>query len=763
MSTFSKIRKSLPLPSLTSLKQLLPDQIRFPSRSFQFFDNLDAPRATDMAREVGDGTSADVLMTPIRWKQRAMVEAPMVVRDAAGDPIADSALTELLANPNPEYSFAVLMAGTTLSMDLDGNAYWLIARNEDGVPVELWYAPHPNIEPRWPQNRNDVFISHYEYKVGGQVAKLEPEDVIHFREGIDLSNTRKGLSPLKGLLREIWTDNEAAIFTASLLRNGGIPGVVVSPADKDVTLDLDQAKAIEARIDTKFARAGRGRTLVLTAPVTVEQFGFSPKDLDLSPLRDVSEERVTAAMGIPAAVVGFGAGLQATKVGATMEALVRLAWTNGVIPMQRVIAGEVTRTLVPAFDGVAAATFDNSDVEALRENEDTKAMRAERLYRGGVWTRAEARTATGQESTPADDVYSVPMTTTLLPQGQAAPVLGNGNNNGNGDGKRLVAAAKQITGAGYLLTANGLLLLKEHSHDPTEERIIAASPSAPPTAVASRMAGRLDRIRARAPGILAPIVAAVFEDLGAVALAAAAEQINELDIQQAADGRPVATKQNELLPEDIALLARIIGAVDTVTAQADLAVAFERGYLQIAEQVSGAIGDTFGFAFELNDVAQGNVMRAGGLNAGLIDLDQQTRDAIFDGLASGRAEGLNGDALARHISEFVEAGPWRDARTRADIIARTEGANAANVSTLEAARTMPETSHVQIFDNRAGFGDAACVAADGVVVTIEEADAMGLAHPNCSRSFVPINALLMDEMFGTQLAGPARPIDGAAG
>jgi hypothetical protein len=505
---------------------------------------------------------------------------------------------------------------------------------------------------------------------------------------------------------------------------------------------------MEARIDTKFARAGRGKTLVMTAQVNVEQFGFSPKELDLSPLRNISEERVTAALGVPAAVVGFGSGLQQTKVGATMRELRQLAWFNGVIPMQRIIAGEITRALVPAFDGVASAEFNNIGVQALRENEDTKAARLGRLYRDGLITRAEGRTPLGFESATPDEVYSIPMTTTLLPQGAAAPELGNAN--GNGKGRR---------GVDYFLTSAGVVIHKEHTHNPTEERIIAAAPSAEPTAVASRMAGRLDRIRARAPAILAPLVADVFEQLGKIATAAALEQINEFEmIEQAADGRPVGIKQSELLPEDVELLARIIDAVDTDTAIADLTEAFERGFLQIAEQVSGAVGDTFGFAFELDDIAQRNVMRSGGLNAGLIDLDQQTRDAIFDALATGRAEGLTGDALARHIGEFVEAGPWRDAATRAQVIARTEAANAANVATLEAARTMPETQHVQIFDDRIGFGDTACVEANGVVVTIEEAEAMGLAHPNCTRSFVPVNALLMDEMFGTRLAGPARPI-----
>jgi hypothetical protein len=59
---------------------------------------------------------------------------------------------------------------------------------------------------------------------------------------------------------------------------------------------------------------------------------------------------------------------------------------------------------------------------------------------------------------------------------------------------------------------------------------------------------------------------------------------------------------------------------------------------------------------------------------------------------------------------------------------------------------MPETEHVQVFDNRSGHNDEACMAADQTVVTIDEAEAMGLCHPNGTRSFVPINALLLEEM-----------------
>jgi hypothetical protein len=62
----------------------------------------------------------------------------------------------------------------------------------------------------------------------------------------------------------------------------------------------------------------------LTGGTTAMQLGFAPRDLDLSALRNVAEERVCAALGVPAAVVGFGTGLEQTKLGATMRELRQL-------------------------------------------------------------------------------------------------------------------------------------------------------------------------------------------------------------------------------------------------------------------------------------------------------------------------------------------------------------------------------------------------------------------------------------------------------
>src|SRR5690606_3251566 len=117
---------------------------------------------------------------------------------------------------------------TLLSYCLAGNAYWIKLRNGVGRPGELWYVPHWLMEPRGSED-GTVFLSHYLYRPGGrhEPIRLVPEDVVHFRHGMDPRNPRLGLSPIDGVIREIFMDLESSNFVASLLHNMGVPGVVI--------------------------------------------------------------------------------------------------------------------------------------------------------------------------------------------------------------------------------------------------------------------------------------------------------------------------------------------------------------------------------------------------------------------------------------------------------------------------------------------------------------------------------------------------------
>ncbi len=387
--------------------------IRHPSEYGDHWFFLPGTRI-DYARKVGDGLGSNVLMSPIAWMTRAFLEARLsVVTDDAGGEEFDAAhpLTALMSKPNPFYSGHALESAILYSWFMDGNVYLIKNRagGSGGAVRELWYAPHWMVKPKW---SGGDFISHYEYTPDSGVVRILPADIVHLRNGIDPNNVRKGRAPLKSLMREVFVDDEAANQVARLLANGCIPGLVISPKDGS-SVGPGDLEATKAYIQANFSGDNKGAPIALGAPTELQQFGYDPKTMDLSGIRNVSEERVCAILGLPAAIVGFGTGIEQTKVGATLEELSKLAWRNGVIPNQELIAGELTRNLGDDF-GLGPnqrMAYDRSRVHTLQDDLNKQSERLARAV-GGPWmTIAQARAASGlgvDEAT--QNIYLIPST-----------------------------------------------------------------------------------------------------------------------------------------------------------------------------------------------------------------------------------------------------------------------------------------------------------------------------------------------------------------
>lgn len=393
-----------------------------------FFHVLLPATNIDFKNEVGDGFGSSVLAAPLNWLMRTFPEAPPLVERIEGEEwqgVQGHGLTELLRRPNPFYSGRILWMATVLDFAF-GEAFWLKIRNDGGKVVQIWWVPRGTMEPKWP-NDGKTFISHYEYRPGGggsQKEDIDVEDVIHFRFGIDPENTRRGLSPLGALWREIAIDDQAANFTASILRNLGIIGVIISPKEKAGGARKEDVEAVKEYLKKHFTGDKRGDPLALGSPTDVNLMQYNLQGFDVSPIRDVSEERVCAALGIPAAVVGFGTGLHQTKVGATMKEMRQLAWTGGIIPMQEIIADECDRSLIAEFEkgDDHRLRFDTSKVRALWEDANEKHDRIRKDVLAGIITVKQAQQLLGYAIDDQRDVYLQPVNLIQLPDGSMGAV-----------------------------------------------------------------------------------------------------------------------------------------------------------------------------------------------------------------------------------------------------------------------------------------------------------------------------------------------------
>lgn len=366
----------------------------------------------DYSVSAGELDQSTIIMACIQWIMRAWPEARPRVMRRTGDGDDEQyahALTELLANPNPYYDGLLLWQATVASYNLTGNAFWLKVRNSMGRPIRLWYEPHHTIRPAWPApgdpllESEEGFITHYEIYRDFKWQRIDKRDVVHFRFGIDPRNPRMGLSPLLSALREIYTDNEAANYTATLLKNMGVVGMIVSPKDGGVIDNpLEFKEMLKARIQGDL----RGEPSVMESPVDVVIPDTSTKGMSTRELRWIPEERICALLGLPPGVVGLGTGLMRNTFSNLGEGREQ-AYESNLIPTQMLLGAAITRQLLPDFsnDKQEFMDFDRSEIRVLSEDAMKAAVATARLFDSGIISRAVAKARVGERPEPGDELF----------------------------------------------------------------------------------------------------------------------------------------------------------------------------------------------------------------------------------------------------------------------------------------------------------------------------------------------------------------------
>jgi hypothetical protein len=162
--------------------------------------------------------------------------------------------------------------------------------------------------------------------------------------------------------------------------------------------------------------------MVLPSKTKVDRLSFNPTEMNLKDLRRIPEERVTAIFGLPAIVVGLGAGLDRSTFSNFEEAR-QAAYESNVIPTQRLFAAELQTQLLPLVGNAdtEVVDFDLGDVRVLQPDLDTMFARLDRAVQGGWLTVNEARQEAGFEALPDGDVLYVGINKVPTPPTELVP------------------------------------------------------------------------------------------------------------------------------------------------------------------------------------------------------------------------------------------------------------------------------------------------------------------------------------------------------
>lgn len=380
----------------------------------------------DYATLAGDMWENSAVSACLNWMITSFQDAvPRVFEEQADGkltPYQKHALNDLLLNPNDAYDDTVLWAGTLISFIVRGNGYWRIVWSRRGMPLELWYVPHRQVRPRWATDGKE-FIGHYDMLVDGENEPVPIEEMVHFRFGLNPYNQREGMSPLDSVRREVFSDNEATNYGASILSNMGMVTGVAMPKDAN-QLSFDPIRF--ARI-WKEKTTGDQRGNILAIDTAMDFFfpDVTPEKMALDTIRKYPESRICAVMGIPAMVVGLQTGLERSTFSNYKEARTA-AWQDTLLPIQRIMGRQLTRQLLrrmPEQSNAYQVGFDTSRIDVLQPDKAAENKDIRETFKANIITRAEAREMMGRDSKPEDDVYFADIAGAIAPPEGTDPNL----------------------------------------------------------------------------------------------------------------------------------------------------------------------------------------------------------------------------------------------------------------------------------------------------------------------------------------------------
>jgi HK97 family phage portal protein len=404
--------------------------------------------------ELGDGTGNSAVIACLSVLATSFAEPGLLVatRNSEGDynPDMNHPMARLFRKPNPYMTQQLLANYIVTSLNANGDAFIYKNRNQRGQVVELVPLMPHLVEAKG--NENEL-ITHFDYQPQGGTqgedsVRIDKKDMIHLRQNVDPNNMRRGLAPLRGVLREIAGDEAAGQYTAALLHNMAVPGVILSPRDDQMGGPTrEEAEAIAEMYKQKFGGKNRGAPMVLSGAMNVEIVSFSPDQMKLAELRRIPEERVSAVLGVPAILAGLGAGLDSATYSNTKE-LREFFTESKLVPMWNMVAQDLTHQLLrPEFDGSENeyAEFDITNVRALADDKDNLYKRMNTAVQGGWVTIGEARKVVGLEADDRHDVYLRPLNMIQVTE-DGSPLLNDNpteepapTNNNDDEGSKLTS------------------------------------------------------------------------------------------------------------------------------------------------------------------------------------------------------------------------------------------------------------------------------------------------------------------------------------
>ena len=328
MGLWQRLKKAFPTSGRAqSLVEGVRRNIDPPVRGTQQF--LETYEATPWVRAVAGKVAWELGQT--RWT--------LGRSDRPDEEVPDHIMLRSLQKPNSMMTGNSLIRVTQLSLDLVGDAFWLLSRNALGVPVEFWPIPAHWIAETPTPSEPTFRVAWLSWQ-----ARIPQSEMLWMHDPMPADPYRRGTGIVRAMSDEVETDEYAAKHAKTLFFNKAMPDFVVT----DEGASPDELKVHER----EWRQRLQGFWKAMSPFFTNRKLEFwqpqqmNLENLTLVPLRQFERDIQLQCWGMPPEQLG----IVENSNRATIDASNFVFQSRLIKPRREFLANELTARLAVQYD-----------------------------------------------------------------------------------------------------------------------------------------------------------------------------------------------------------------------------------------------------------------------------------------------------------------------------------------------------------------------------------------------------------------------------
>ena len=282
-----------------------------------------------------------------------------------------------LAQPNPNQTWGDIISLFKVYMKTTGNFFlymnYPLEGNNANVPKQVYVLPSHMVQivlkkdAKVLQDENP--IEKYMLIEGNRYIEFPAENIIHVKYAnpfFDFSGSHLyGLSPIKALLRNIESSNEALNQNVKTIKNGGAFGFI-GAKDSSTPLTAEQAIALKEKLKEMDNDSGRlSRISGMSVPLTFTRISLTTDELKPFEFLKHDQKAIANVLGWSDKLLNNDDGAKYDNVKEERKRVI----TDNIFPDLMLLAESLNKNFIKRFKGYENA-FLEFDITELPEMQD---------------------------------------------------------------------------------------------------------------------------------------------------------------------------------------------------------------------------------------------------------------------------------------------------------------------------------------------------------------------------------------------------------